>query len=464
MNKLAKLFQLAETFYQNAMRSLAQIQSAETFTMPDDPEEDTSGPSGSGNLSADAEQYDIKDEELFNQFESFMSAYNELVESLSINPEHLTEDAMQESAQLIDVLNTRYERIMSNPYLNMGEEGWEEDFDPGQFTSFIQRVVKDAESKLQTIAGEDISINEMRAAQFAQEFNQQMVDRGDKNITYTGNKVQQLLEARRTWFKNLMFIKKVGKSHPQYERFERYIAGRHKAYQTIMADPERKASYRAKAKDRQATFRNKLILKKKELLEMLARVHDPKKKAEIQAELEMVEKGLQARKEKGKELALKEKALKSAEGYEGALERLRVKTKTQTSEIVKKIKAKAASDPYFDQYKQAVRMAKERMDKEPSPASQAALQAAITAEAEALKKYLNEAPVVVQVRHDVATLYDFREKVKALTQAEAVSDENKSMIHQLISEGEQLIVTYGKVYRAPISAVSELVKLLRAEL
>lgn len=457
MNKLAEILQLAELFYKKAMQALA---AEPAWTMPDDPDEDSPGAVG-GDITAQAENFDIKDEELFNQFESFMSAYNELMDSLSIDPSHLTPEAMQEAAQLIDVLNTRYERILNNQYLNAQGEDYAEDFDPGALTAFVQSVVKDAENKLQLIAGDDASVDEMVAAQYANEFNQQMIDKGDKNITFTGNKVQQLLEARRNWFKKLMFIKKVGKSHPEYEKFERYIAGRHKSYQAIMADPARKAAYRERTKKRFSEWYKKINDQQKQLAHLLEVTKDPKKREEIQQKLLYIESMIAKEKARQKRSHENVKQKMESKDLVGALERLRVKTKTQKSEIAKRAKA----DPVFAPFKQAVKNAKDKMDQDPSPTNKSLLEAAIRAEAEALTKYL------AQAVQDLSLLYAFRDKVKEVESmsashetAEAVSQEAAPLIQQLIADGQQLIATYAKSYRAPIGAVAEIVDILKSKL
>jgi hypothetical protein len=469
MNKLAEILQLAEAFYKRAMFALRIEAQNGGYYMPDDPEDDTSGSVG-GDIDAQAEQFDIKDEELFNQFEGFMSAYHDLMDSLNIDPSHLTQESMSEAAQLIDVLNTRYERIMNNQYLNASKE-YSEDFDPSKLTSFVQSVVKDAEAKLNSVAGEDIDVDEVIANQYAQEFNQQMLDKGDKNITYTGNKVQQLLEARRNWFKKLMFIKKVGKSHPEYERFERYIAGRRKAYQEIMADPERKAIYRDNVKKRFGEWYKKINDQQKQLTDLLEKTTDPKKRQEIQDKLSHIENMIAKEKQRQKRSHENVKKKMQSEGLTGALEKLRVKIKTQQSEIAKKVKAKAAQDPYFNSFKQAVQTAKQNYDNDPSPANDRLLKESISKEAEALIKYLNENQVVVQVRTDLALLYAYRDKVKPIDEmvashetANAVSNEAKPLLVQLIGEGQQLISQYGKFYRAPIASIQEIVDILKSKL
>lgn len=465
MNKLAQLLKSIDKFYNKAV--LSYLTAAESYTMPDDAEEALSVNS---DLIAESQKYDIKDEELYNQFETFMETYKELVDSLSVSLDTLTPESMQDAAQLIDVLNTRYVRILKNPYLNISaDEGYDEDFDPGDFTDFIQKVVTDAESKLKTIAGEDADIGEMRSAQYAQEFNQVMVDRGDKNLRFTGDKVQQLLEARKNWFKNLMFIKKVGKSHPEYDRFEAYMATRHKSYRNIMEDPERKKAYRKKANERQIKFNKKLQLKKQELMLAIRTTHDPKKLEELKEALAGVEKGLEARKNKRINEANRIREIKKSDTLTSLIIHLQQKLATYKNEVAKSIKKHAANDPHFNPFKQAVREAKEKLDREPFSVNQAALEEAIRKEAAAIKNYLENHEAVAKVKNDLVPLYGFRNQTKELDKInfssnEAIPDVVKTYMHHLISSGEKLISTYGNTYRAPCATIKDIVELLRGKL
>lgn len=439
MNKTIRLIKKIDDFCLKALGSFLLIKRAappQGFHMPDEEEiSDTS------DISSRAEQFDIKNEDLFNQFESLMSAYNDLVESLEIDPENLNQESFEEAGQLIDTLNKRYERIMNNPYLNMGE-GYEEDFNPGDFTNFIQEVVSDAEKKLQTIAGEDIDISEMRANQYAQEFNDNKnIDRGDQNITWTGNKVQQNLEARKEWFKKLMFIKKVGKSHPEYERYEKYIQGRRDNFKNFLDNlrENNPAGWRA--------YQDKMN-------ERVRRSYH---------------KNIDKQKEKGKAKAVKLREIKQSATLEGFITHLKQKLATQKSEAVKAIKSKAAKDPLFAPYKKAVADAKAAMDKAPSPTTQEALNNAIRAEAEALKNYLDNHPVVTRVKDDLTKLYAFRDKSKMVSDQgwvgdEGVASEVKPHLFQLVVEGEELVQQFGKTYKSPCAAIKQITDFIKGKL
>lgn len=441
-NKINKLIRRVDDFCLKALGSFLLIRRAappQAFHMPDD---DDTEISDSGDIASQAEQFDIKNENLFNQFEVFMAAYNELVEALQVDPEHLDEDSFGNAGQLIDTLNKRYERIMSNPYLNMGDN-YEEDFNPGDFTSFVQSVVADAENKLKSVANEDIDISEMRANQYAQEFNDNKnIDRGDQNITWTGDKVKQNLEARKKWYNNLMFIKKVGKSHPEYERYEKFIQSRREGFKRFLdnlreTNPTKWREWQNKENERVRKSYHKNIDKQKI---------------------------------KHKEKAVKIREIKQSATLEGFITHLKQKLATQKSEAVKAIKSKAAKDPLFAPYKKAVADAKSAMDAaQGDPTAQRTLENAIRAEAEALKNYLDNHPVVARVKDDLAKLYAFRDKAKMVSDQgwvgdEGVANEVKPHLFQLVVDGEELVQQFGKIYKSPCGAIREITEFIKGKL
>ena len=437
MNKISKLLKKIDAFCTQALCSFLIIKNAaepQGFYMPDDPEEI----SKSGSISERAEQFDIKKEELFNQFESFMAAYNELVDSLNVDAKSLDPEVFENAGQLIDTLNKRYERIMNNPYLNAGED-FDEDFNPGDLSQFIQDAVEDAENKLKAVAGEDISIDEMRAAQYAQEFNDNKnIDRGDPNVTWTGNKVQQNLEARREWFRKLMFAKKLGKNHPEYQRYERYIQARRNSFKAFL---ER---LRKEDPNNWRTYQNKMNERVKK--------HYHKQK----------EKSPEKHLEKAKTKADKIRAVKQSDTLEGYIVHLKQKLATTKSEAAKGIKKKAALDPFFAPYKEAVQTAKERLDTEASPTNQQLLEEAVRAEAQALKDYLDSHPTVLKIVEDLKVLYAFRDKVKQISDAgwvgdEGIPDEVKPALYQVVVEGETLIKQFSRIYKSPCVSVLQIV-------
>lgn len=281
--RIQKLLNLIDQFCKKATQSFSLIKMAQSYTMPDDLEEDEGVDSSSGSLLDVADQFDIKNEELFNQFETLMSSYKELLDNSQISPESLNPNSLAELASLEKVFETRYDRIINNKYLNSGED-FEEDFDPGNFTKFLTLVAGDVEKRLNDIGKEDIS--EMQAAQIAQEFNDKGVDRGDQNITWTGNKIQQAIEARKRWWQNLMFRKKVNINDPVYQN---YIAKRKEYFKAMLADPERKKIYYEKMKVFQKKFdeRNQKI---GNLVEKIENAIDPAQKAMFVRELVKMQK------------------------------------------------------------------------------------------------------------------------------------------------------------------------------
>lgn len=442
MNKFNRLLKKIDAFCTQALYSFLLIKRAappQGFHMPDDEEESAE----SNDILSRSEQFDIRNEDLFNQFESFMGAYKELVDSLSVDANNLDPETFENAGQLIDTLNKRYERIMNNPYLNAGDD-FEEDFNPGDFSQFIQDVVEDAGKQLQTVAGEDINIDEMRANQYAQEFNDNKnIDRGDQNITWTGNKVQQNAEARKEWFKKLMFIKKVGKTHPEYERYERYIQTRREGFKNFLnnmrqTDPAKWRSWQDKENARVKRHFSK-------------------------------EENIQKKRIKDVEKAKKLREIKQSATLEGYITHLKQKLATQKSEAVKAIKAKAAKDPVFAAYKKAVADAKAADTAAPSPATKQALENAIRTEADAIKNYLDNHPVVLRIIEDLKKLYAFRDSAKQASDQGWVNDEGiamevKPFLFQLVVDGEELVEQFGKIYRSPCAAINQITEFIKGKL
>jgi hypothetical protein len=414
-----------------------------------------------------AEDYDIKDEELYNQFESFINAYRDLIGTLGIDASNLNTDAFEDAAQLIDTLKKRYDRIINNSYLNASEdEGYEEEFDPGELTKFLSEVAQDAENKLKEAAGEDVDISEMRAAQYAQEFNDNRnIDRGDQNITWTGDKVRQNLEARRRWFQDLMVRKKLNINDPRYQN---YIETRRRNWADMMADPVRKAAYRVKANKRQDLYSKRVDLRVKEIEKVLPQLTDVRKKEELQKELTVLRTIQDRRKNQSKERAKKVREIKQSGTLTGLIVHLQQKLASFKKDAATSLKKKAAKDPYFNNFKRAVQNAKENFDRSPTPENQAALNNANQQEADALNKYLNDNPIINKIREDLPILYAYRDKMKTVDDqnwlGETVPEEVKPFLYQLIVEGEKLIANYSTFYRTPTETIREMVQLMKSKL
>jgi hypothetical protein len=382
--------------------------------------------------------FDIKNEDLFNQFESFMDAYKELVNLLEIDAKNLASESFEDAGQLIDTLNKRYERIMSNNYLNVIED-FDEDFDPADLSEFIQTVVLDAENKLKTIAGDELDLDAMRAAQYAQEFNDNKnIDRGDPNITWTGNKVQQNLEARKRYFQNLMFIKKIGKSHPEYARYERYIQNRRENFKRFLSnlrdnDPASWREYQNKMNERVRKHYHKNIEKFKE-------------KSKIKAD--------------------KIRELKQSGSLKGTVTTFAQQLASTKSDAIKK---QIKKDPVFTPYKQAVAEAKRNLNSNASSENKQALEKAIKTEAAFMQNYISSNSIILAIVSDLKTMYSYRDKMKKIIESGWVSDaevpeEVKPILNEIINEGKSLIQNFQTQYKTPCESISKIVQYLSNKL
>lgn len=422
------------------------------------------------NLLEESERFDIKDEELFNQFESFMDAYKELLESLQIDPNNLESENLSDSAELIDTLNTRYSRIMNNPYLNMdSEEGYEEDFNPGELTSFIQKVVSDAEDKLKSIAGEDIDIGELRAAQFAKEFNelQEKHEEGKKE-EWSAKKVQQALENRKKYVSELIFIKKVGKSHPNYYRYEKYIESRKNSYLSIMQDPARKESYRMKSKERQAKFQKKLKARKEELILLITQTTDPNKVKPLQEELNKIENELKKKfdaYQNKKTIPIKEQ--RDKRDFAGLLISFQQNLPSIKKEIKKPIIKKLLDQEYtkFQIYLDKIASAKNIGNTELLNMAIKELQKAGSAEAE-------QDPTVQSYIQNASFYYNYLEFLKNINKSDVMNSSSplddliKQGLVDAINAGEALINNPGnkRVFRSTNNIIKELLEKIQTRI
>lgn len=417
-------------------------------------------------LLAQAEDFDIKDEELYNQFESFMNAYKELSKILSVSADSLDPETFEDAGQLIDTLNKRYERIMNNPYLNL-DEGWDEDFDPGTFSQFLSDVAQDAENKLKAIAGEDVDISEMRAAQYANQFNMQNFEQsgaeGDANLRWTGDKVQQGLEAKKRYFENLMTLKKLNINHPQYQN---YIQVRRRNYQAIISDPARKADYRTKARERQAKYVKKFTVRKKEIEKLLNTPLPAGRKKELEEELNLINKQLENILISRNKSDKKKREKIESETFDGLAARLVTSIANVKMGIKKTITAKLKSNegtafkPYLDQ----IAIAKNNNDEAGVLAATKALQKALNAAAESdesLVNYVKSSSRYSQLKEmlDVVHAQGWMDPATSL-------EEVRPHLESVLEEGKKLLTdgNLAVAFKSPNKTLVEILALIEKRL
>lgn len=451
MIKIAELAIIADDFVKTATWDYQIIKSAKE----------------SMDLLAKSEDFDIRNEELFNQFESFMNAYRELVKVLGVNPEALDPENFEDAGQLVETLQIRFERIMTNPYLNNDEE-WDEDFNPGDLALFLENVVKDAENKIKLVVGEDIDISEMRANQYAAQFNEENFGSPmeNKQNEWSAEKIQNAIESRKKSYEQAKLDRKLDP-----EKFEAFVRARKAKYQAFMDElkknPEKLKEHRDNLKDRQAKFQNKLKNRIKELEKEMAKALGPTRKAEIQAEIDVIKgqadrnKAVRSKHDKKKmttQLSKRERAESSD------LDKLVATLGTSISNVKMGIKKSiteklknSSEHPMFKPYLDKIAAAHNAGNKEEEMAA-----------AKELQKVLNEVGNSDEslVKYNAASeaYMQYRDNVKLAIKQGWLDPEQieqiKPHLLSLIEQGKDILAKQDVRFKSPNGIVASIVKVL----
>lgn len=98
----------------------------------------------------------LQNEELANQFEAYLIAYQAFISSLQISPQQFT-DALSKNEEdeetwidYLGALQKRYERLVGSPYLqlNANDPKWEENLDPSEIRQAIEAIATDANNRM----------------------------------------------------------------------------------------------------------------------------------------------------------------------------------------------------------------------------------------------------------------------------------------------------------------------------
>lgn len=408
------------------------------------------------NLLEKAEQFDVKDEELFNQLETFLSGYKELADALKISAESLSEESLQELGDLVNTLETRYQRLITNPILDVSpDQGYDEDFDPADFREFVADMMEDANNRLQAAAG-DVDVSQLKGLEIAKELNQEALDKGDLNMRWTGDKVQQALDARKKHLDKVKFRRRFARGSAEYQKL---IETSRRNYQTIMADPARREVYREKSRERQSKFLEGLtpaqIDKRKSDLEnelaTIDRVKDPEKWEFIRRKINTIE--LYRARQERKTTSLQERRIVPSRdlGDTGVasltltslIQHLTTRIATQKVVVKQKItdRLKKEENSLFKPYKDAIIAAKTSGDK-------AAEAVAIKQLNKALNDHAENEPSVMSFISSAKELYAFRDKLKELDKSKwlerDIPAEVQPHIQALRTEGLKLAIKYRK--------------------
>jgi hypothetical protein len=102
----------------------------------------------------------LQNEELANQFEAYLKAYQAFINSLQISPQQFAEalskneEAEETWVDHLDILQKRYERLVGSPYLqlNANDPKWEENLDPSEIRQAIEQIATDANNQMYAVA------------------------------------------------------------------------------------------------------------------------------------------------------------------------------------------------------------------------------------------------------------------------------------------------------------------------
>lgn len=428
MFKLSSLINKIENFYNSALSSYHQAKFAQQggYYMPDDEEENNTSWSAQptdNSLLGKADQYDISNQTLFDQFESFVDTYREIIADMGMTPEALDPETFEDVAQKSIALRNRADRIINNPYLNkkVTDDDWEEneDFNPVEFTKLIMDMLVDVDNRMKNIAGEDVSADELRSAQYAREFNAIQEDHvGTKEDKYTAERIAAARLARKNWYTN--FMKNVAAKIPEaVARYTAILEARRRYYRQQMdklQDPANKAEYEKylrKLKERQIKFVNKLATREKEIEERLKATTNPTTRKELEEELAKIRGQIIKRKTTKQKHDAGRTILKQSgtlAGYNKYYSDAMASLKSDTLKLV--VSKLESEDPFYEPYKSKIAAAVRSGDKDLVKKAQLELATIMKNRIKNIKDRANQTSTIQQVVSDLKIPYALRDKIK----------------------------------------------------
>jgi hypothetical protein len=438
-------------FYKLAM--LSSFADASNYSSPD-------------KLIEYAENFDIKNEELFKYFDKFVEVYKEFVEELDFDISDLESDSFGQAAELAGKLQLLYLKMQELEYLELTpEEGYEEDFKADELLSLANLIMDHAREAIQNASGMEIS--DAAAAQIAADFNHQKFDKSNMNsgIRMTGDKVQQLYAAQRRRFQNLKL---------NYEAYQRYKDLRKQKYERAKAKNPDYFKNKKKITNQNQSIRNN---KRKKLLSLIETIQDPKLRKEYERELIRLEENarrhLIRKNDEGMEIELNysiEQAIEQAKkaltvqtlnsnktsnsnkkerlnagGMTGAIEIFTKKLAGLKTYLKAEILKSASKDPKLQEATKKLNLVGEKLKSIQTKElieEQNVLQEAV---ARITLELVTENPKMIQVTKDIKILTEYRDKVKKAMAAgwisKGSSPEILTVLDGLLVEGEKL-VTY----------------------
>lgn len=414
-----------------------------------------------------AEEFDIKDEDLFSKFENFLKAYKEFLELINFDISNLANEDFGELTELASTLERRYNKIQTLPYLSLAEDReFDEDFNVDDFRNLLNKMMDDVRSKIKSASG--LEISDAAAQQLAVEFNDQRIDRGSFNsgLRMTGNIIQQKLAAVRKYFQNLKF---------NYEKYQAYKArARDYAKKFKEQNPEMYKALIEKSSQRKKIKNNKRL----ELLKLLDQTTDPKIKKELEKELinlELSSKRYIKKDYEGKEIEnvltidqalenakvlekqrlinqrssnINKKERKEAGGIIGSLENLNAKVSDIKGYAKKKAIKKVTTNPSVKKIKSDLNELGEKIKSTPSMELINLQRKLQEQDALLIVELLNKDPEIISAKELANNVLEFRDKVSESFKSGWINEfalpEQKEFVKNLINDGLLIADTYIK--------------------
>jgi hypothetical protein len=434
MNKYAQLLDNIDKYSEAAHRQYSFIKTA----------------ADSAELLAKADSYDIRDEQLFEQFEKFVEYYGKIINKIESIPADKREalkfdDSDDNLSDLYTEAFTKYfQKLINNPYLDMEKTGWDEDFDPGEFTNLIIEMGKDAHQKIAKVLGDDFI--EEAEMNLQKEFVAKE-DQRDGNLRWTGDKGQQAQEAYQRRKEELAFAKK---QNPDDPRLIAMKQARTRYYLNLKNDPERLDHSRNKTRERGKRHREKhkdVTESRKALRTLKNLVTDPTEKRQIE---ESLQQSLHPVIEKGKQKATKVREKKESGTLPGLITTLRHAINTAKSTAKQRLTDKIMSEvqanngqvlAQFQHFKDQYKEAFIRDDKQ-------AMVQVIHALRESLNAYADSDSGIIEVSSKLNPIKEWKDKLGVVITNKWLEPEHLSLsrdsIIDLVNEGKSIQQAYEK--------------------
>jgi hypothetical protein len=237
-------------------------------------------------IMSKADELIINEPELASQFSAFIDQYIDVIDALKLNAENVAKET--DADELLNIFVTRADRVINNPYLNMDESlGWGEDFSPNELVDLVLAAKEDIQKKIEIVYGEGTTLSDAAAAAIAKELNNSVVDKRDKSLDFSGDKVKARYDYNKSIAERLRIARLTGPGSPDWNQILKQREARKRLYYEYKSDPEKAKAMREKTlqgvnKHREYNVRLEILESK------LSRTRDKEEIEKIQKDIEKV--------------------------------------------------------------------------------------------------------------------------------------------------------------------------------